>query len=444
MADLAAAPGPGAARFEHGVRQFVSILTGHCEANRALMLTVIDEGLHHGVDAPAVNRQHTVATQLMARAGRLLAIGIEAGVLRRADPSLYAAMLLGMVRSVTVTALVRGDAGLAERSAAIVEVFLGGAGRRSSPPARRGGARVMIRCVFVTPRAGLALAALAVATVAALPAAAQTPTAAQPAPLPLGPARERGASITPAFEGWYQNADGTYSLLVGYFNRNKGEALDIPVGPNNRIEPGPIDQGQPTHFQTGRQWGVFVIKVPKDFGTKAITWTITVERRDAVHSVHAATRTTRSSRSKRRAWATSRRSSPSRGATFTGPPTAVAATLTGTVNQPVAISVVVNDPKQTKKGSERTNRARRRRRRHRVVPQVPRARRREVRPGARRHQDPGRDGDDQRHLQPAGRVPAARAGQRRIGRRRCWLPVLLDEHLRQSHRQVDDRSAMMQ
>jgi AcrR family transcriptional regulator len=132
VADLAATPGLDAARFEAGVRRFVSTLTGHCEANRALMLTVIDEGLQHGVAAPAVNRQHTVATQLMARAGRLLATGIEAGVLRRADPSLYAAMLLGMVRSVTVTALVRGDSGLAERSAAIVEVFLSGAGRRSS------------------------------------------------------------------------------------------------------------------------------------------------------------------------------------------------------------------------------------------------------------------------------------------------------------------------
>jgi AcrR family transcriptional regulator len=133
VAELAGPSGLDAVRFEDGVLRFVSILTGHCEANRALMLTVIDEGLHHGMDAPAVNRQHTVATQLMARAGRLLAIGIEAGVLRRADPSLYAAMLLGMVRSVTVTALVRGDAGLAGRSAAIVEVFLGGAGRRSSP-----------------------------------------------------------------------------------------------------------------------------------------------------------------------------------------------------------------------------------------------------------------------------------------------------------------------
>lgn len=34
-------------------------------------------------------------------------------------------------------------------------------------------------------------------------------------------------------------------------------------------------QGQPTHFQTGRQWGAFAVKIPKDFGTKAITWTIT-------------------------------------------------------------------------------------------------------------------------------------------------------------------------
>ena len=93
-------------------------------------------------------------------------------------------------------------------------------------------------------------------------------------PLTMGPARERGASITPAFEGWYENQDGSFSLLIGYYNRNTKEALDIPIGPNNRIEPGPPDQGQPTYFETGRQWGVFVIKVPKDFGTKTLTWTI--------------------------------------------------------------------------------------------------------------------------------------------------------------------------
>lgn len=93
--------------------------------------------------------------------------------------------------------------------------------------------------------------------------------------LPLQPARDAGQGVSPAFEGWYQNPDGTYTLLVGYFNRNLKETLDIPVGPNNRIEPGGPDQGQPTHFLPRRGWGVFTITVPKDFGDKRLTWTIT-------------------------------------------------------------------------------------------------------------------------------------------------------------------------
>ena len=54
--------------------------------------------------------------------------------------------------------------------------------------------------------------------------------------------------MTGAFEGWFPNQDGTFSLLVGYYNRNLREAVDIPIGPNNTIEPGGPDQGQPTHF----------------------------------------------------------------------------------------------------------------------------------------------------------------------------------------------------
>jgi len=95
------------------------------------------------------------------------------------------------------------------------------------------------------------------------------------AQLAMEPLKDSGQNIYPAFEGWYQNADGTYSLLIGYYNRNSKEALTIPVGPNNRIEPGDPDQGQPTFFEMGRQWGVFVIKVPKDFGNKVIRWTLT-------------------------------------------------------------------------------------------------------------------------------------------------------------------------
>lgn len=92
--------------------------------------------------------------------------------------------------------------------------------------------------------------------------------------LPLEPIHETGASITGAFEGWFKNADGSFSLLLGYFNRNTKQEVDVPVGPDNRIEPGGPDQGQPTHFLTGRQWGMFTVKVPADFGTKKLTWTI--------------------------------------------------------------------------------------------------------------------------------------------------------------------------
>src|SRR5688572_27251857 len=93
--------------------------------------------------------------------------------------------------------------------------------------------------------------------------------------LPIEPVKESGQSVTGAFEGWYQNADGSYTLLVGYFNRNSKQTLDIPIGPNNRIEPGGPDLGQPTHFLPRRQWGVFTIVVPKDFGEKKLTWTLT-------------------------------------------------------------------------------------------------------------------------------------------------------------------------
>jgi hypothetical protein len=89
------------------------------------------------------------------------------------------------------------------------------------------------------------------------------------------PPRQFGASVTGAFEGWFENPDKTRSFLVGYFNRNTTQALDVPVGPNNRIEPGGPDLGQPTHFLPGRQWGMFVIPVPRDFTPEQrLIWTL--------------------------------------------------------------------------------------------------------------------------------------------------------------------------
>ena len=93
--------------------------------------------------------------------------------------------------------------------------------------------------------------------------------------LPIRALHDSGQSITASYEGWFPNEDGSYSILFGYYNRNEKQVLDIPIGPDNRIEPGGPDQGQPTHFLIRRQWGVFVVKVPKDFGDKELTWTIT-------------------------------------------------------------------------------------------------------------------------------------------------------------------------
>ena len=51
--------------------------------------------------------------------------------------------------------------------------------------------------------------------------------------LPLAPAPRAGAIVTPVFEGWYPNKDGTFSISFGYFNRNSEEAIDVPIGPDN-------------------------------------------------------------------------------------------------------------------------------------------------------------------------------------------------------------------
>src|SRR3954469_15634714 len=109
--------------------------------------------------------------------------------------------------------------------------------------------------------------ALVITVCVALPVGAQ---------LPLTPSRQSGQSVSPAFEGWYKNADGSFSISFGYYNRNTDEAVEVPVGANNFVTPGESNQGQPTHFEPGRHWGVFAVRVPADFGDKKVTWTVTL------------------------------------------------------------------------------------------------------------------------------------------------------------------------
>jgi hypothetical protein len=64
-------------------------------------------------------------------------------------------------------------------------------------------------------------------------------------------------------------------MFFGYMNSNWLQEFDIPIGPENNIEPGGPDQGQPTHLFPRRNPFLFTIRVPKDFGNKELIWTLT-------------------------------------------------------------------------------------------------------------------------------------------------------------------------
>ena len=113
----------------------------------------------------------------------------------------------------------------------------------------------------------------------AVQAAATGPLDAQRQRLPLAPILPEGDEVAPFFEGWYRNDDGTFTLSFGFFNLNREQVLDIPLGPDNFIEPAEFDGMQPTHFpvRPRRDRGVFHVTVPASYGDgeQAVVWTIT-------------------------------------------------------------------------------------------------------------------------------------------------------------------------
>lgn len=96
--------------------------------------------------------------------------------------------------------------------------------------------------------------------------------------------RPSGQPVVPLYEGWYENPDGTYGICFGYFNLNTEEAVDIPLGPDNFIEPSEFDGMQPTHFDPvpeanyRRHFCVFTVTVPEDFERNEVVWTLRTTR----------------------------------------------------------------------------------------------------------------------------------------------------------------------
>src|SRR5262249_14776707 len=162
--------------------------------------------------------------------------------------------------------------------------------------------------------------------------------------LPLDATHDTGQSVTAAYEGWFRAPDGTVSLLVGYVNRNLKETLDIPIGPDNHIDPGGPDLGQPTHFLPRRQWGVFTIPVPADFGDKKITWTLVSHGKttavpmglNPLYEVEPYKEAAQGNTPP------VLRFEPS-GPSSQGPPREIAPTLSGTVGQPVTLTLWATD-----------------------------------------------------------------------------------------------------
>jgi hypothetical protein len=87
----------------------------------------------------------------------------------------------------------------------------------------------------------------------------------------------RGQAIEPVFHGWQKSPDGTFELYFSYVNRNWQEHPYIPIGPDNNIQPEPFgpDGGQPTYFYPRFNRWIFTVRVPADFGSKEVIWSVT-------------------------------------------------------------------------------------------------------------------------------------------------------------------------
>lgn len=117
--------------------------------------------------------------------------------------------------------------------------------------------------------AGMALGAALVVASAIMPAYAQDPLE-----RPLRINAPTGLPVIPIMEGAYDNGDGSFTVSFGYLNRNEEEVLEIPLGPNNYIEPAQFDGMQPTRFETRRQTGIFTVTVPASMKGESIWWYI--------------------------------------------------------------------------------------------------------------------------------------------------------------------------
>jgi len=106
--------------------------------------------------------------------------------------------------------------------------------------------------------------------------------------------RPSGQPVIPVFDGFVLEEDGTANLCLGYFNLNFDEALEIPIGPNNYIEPERFNGIQPTYFNPvpmdagnkQRHYCVFTVNVPLG-ETERVVWHLGRDYKDYSAPAHS-------------------------------------------------------------------------------------------------------------------------------------------------------------
>jgi len=118
-----------AAAFAAQLTRFVSTLVAHIDANRFLFAVLHEDEHRRGIDAKTASRRQTVLGEVLARADRLMERGIKARALRKDDPALYGALLVGMVKATAHSTHSRQRMISREGTATIVRIFMTGAAR---------------------------------------------------------------------------------------------------------------------------------------------------------------------------------------------------------------------------------------------------------------------------------------------------------------------------
>ena len=99
---------------------------------------------------------------------------------------------------------------------------------------------------------------------------------------PLATVGATGEAVAPMFNGWIRNEDRSITFIFGFANQNREGIVDVPLGPDNKLEPAQFDGVQPTHFPVYnrggfvgiQERGAFGVTVPADMADTEVIWTL--------------------------------------------------------------------------------------------------------------------------------------------------------------------------